>query len=248
MTQYQYMKNLEAIIKNQSDNALYDWNYNYLVYNKKRYDFELKKIKRYYHEDRILEIGAAPYHLTYILKQYGYPVTAVDIEPNRFWDFIEEQGLNVIKCNIEASSLPFDRGEFGFVLFNEVFEHLRFDPIATLMEINRVLKPGGILMLSTPNLYSIRNVINYLLGKGFDNPYEEFKKLHTIGHMGHVREYSVRQIKTFLLNTGFENIEAIYKSYVPLKGMWTPFNLVRKIIPQFAAYQVHFCKKVEAKK
>ena len=157
--------------------------------------------------------------------------------------FISEKELKVLKCDIENTPLPFETNEFGFVIFNEIFEHLRINPITTLNEINRVMSRGGILMLTTPNLYSIRNIVNFLLGRGFDDPYHEFMKLYKLGHMGHVREYSVKQLKKFLVNTGFESTYVTLKSYNPLKGLWTPFNYLRKLIPAFHRYQIHISKK-----
>jgi len=237
------MVELDSLINNLSKDSLYNWNHNYLKNNKKRYQFDLELIKSHYVSGEILEIGSAPFHLTYLLKNKKYPIIGVDIAPERFKHFINDHSLRVIKCDIENESLPFDNNEFGFVLFNEIFEHLRINPIATLKEINRILKPSGKLILSTPNLYSINNNINFLLGKGFDDPYKEFMKLYNLGHMGHTRLYSVKQMKTFLENTGFKSDKVLYKSYNMLKGLWFPFNFVKKIFPQFRTYQIHICKK-----
>jgi len=238
------IKKLEDLIYSENSNSLSDWNTNYFNVNKKRYQFEIKLIKDYYENGKILEIGAAPFHLSYILKEENYPVISVDIAPERFNQFITTHKLTVVACDIEREFLPFSDGEFDLVLFNEIFEHLRFNPIATLKEINRVLQPGGKLILSTPNLYQIRNVIKFNLGKGIDNPYKEFMKLYTLGHMGHIREYSVKQIKIFLYNTEFEPIKILHKSYNTLKGLWYPFNLVRRLIPQFNTYQIHVWRKL----
>lgn len=230
------MNEIESLLNDFDNNSFYDWNYNYLFSNKKRYQYEFGKI---------LEIGSAPCHLTYLLKRKKYPVVGLDINPERFKDFIKKKDLHVVKCNIETEPLPFDDNEFGLILFNETFEHLRFNPIATLQEINRVLKPKGKLILSTPNLYSIRNVVNFLLGKGFDDPYKEFMKLYNIGHMGHVRVYSAKQVNTFLENTGFDCKKVLFKSYNKLKGLWFPFNFVRMIFPWFNTYQIHICRNTD---
>lgn len=239
------MNKLKTLAKNQGqDISTKKWNKNYFLNNYKRYQFELDLIEHYYETGKILEIGSAPFHLTYLLKNKNFPIIGIDIELERFKQFISEQGLHVMKCDVESESLPFNNNEFKFVIFNEIFEHLRFNPIATLKEINRILKPDGVLILSTPNLYSIRNIINFLLGRGFDDPYQEFEKLYTLGHMGHIREYSVSQVKTFLRNTGFDSYEIIHKSYGSLKGLWAPFNIFRKLIPQFNTYQIHISKKL----
>ncbi len=244
MEDLQILNNLEKEIY-KDNSALSEWSKNYFHEgNKQRYLYDLKILKENYSSGKILEIGSAPYHLTYILSKKCYDITGIDISPERQAAFISGNKLNIIKCDIELEPLPFEDNGFHYIIFNEIFEHLRINPIQTLREINRVLHPDGILTLSTPNLYSVRNIVNFLLGKGFDDPYEEFLKLETIQHMGHVREYSVRQVKEFLEKTGFNNIKTQRKSFGRLKGLWTPFNFVRSVIPGLHALQIHTCNKV----
>ena len=234
----------DAIGTDQSDLA--EWSKNYYQYHQERYSYDLSLIDRFYQTGSILEIGSSPYHLTNLLKLKGLPVMGVDIDPVRQADFISRNNLQIVKCNIETEPLPFEDNAFHYIIFTEIFEHMRINPIATLREVNRVLHPDGVMVLSTPNLYSIRNVVNLMVGKGFDNPYNQFIKLETIGHMGHVREYTVSQVKTFLKNTGFYSDKVEMKSHQPLKGMWRVFNVVRKVLPVFHTYQVHICRKQEA--
>lgn len=221
---------------------LKQWNRNYLANHKSRYESDFRILKRVYDSGRILEIGSAPFHFTYLLHRNGLPVTGLDIAPDRFRDFLDRTKLEVVSCNIETEPLPFEKGTFHLVVFNEIFEHLRINPVQTLENIRDVIHPEGILILSTPNLYSIPTVVRFLLGRGFDDPYEQFDKLRKFGHMGHIREYSVSQVKTFLKKTGFLPVETILHSHRSLKGLWTPFNGFRKIVPGSHAFQTHICK------
>lgn len=234
---------LEQIIFESSEKDYIIWSRNILLNNKKRYLNDLKIINSYYEKGEILEIGSAPYHLTYILSELNYKVIGLDLDPSRFSKLIDKMNLNVIKCDIEKTTIPFENNRFKFIIFNEIFEHLRIDPISTLKEINRVLHPEGFLLLTTPNLYSIQCILFFILGKGFDNPYNQFKKLHEIGHMGHTRLYSTRQLNEFLRNTGFEVIKTSRKSFEPLPGILGPLNIIRWIFPRSHSFIISISKK-----
>lgn len=185
-----------------------------------RYYRELKIIEQYCRKDqKILEVGAIPYHMTYCLKNLGYDVSGVDAhigEPEK--EFMTTHGLNDRKCNIETDNIPFPDNSFDCILLFEVFEHLRIDPISTLKKLYSLLKEDGLLFLSTPNLYSFHTIIRFLMGKGFKDAYKEFSKLHTLGYTGHVREYTMTEVKRFILETGFRIVSAefmFYKFYYP---------------------------------
>lgn len=227
----------ELTLASEPENEFQAWSSSYFRNHRKRYMSDIELVRRYYSGGRVLELGSAPFHFTAILEKMGLPVTGVDIDPARFAGFIDRQKLKVVRCDVETEPLPFADGSFHLVLFNEVFEHMRINPIETLEKIRRVLHPDGHLILSTPNLYSVTTYINFLLGRGFDDPYEQFSRLREYGHMGHVREYSVSQMRKFLDRTGFRVVEVRMQSHRPLRGLWTPFNLVRKAVPRLHAYQ-----------
>jgi SAM-dependent methyltransferase len=156
----------------------------------------------------VLEFGCVPPVLTGALVHRGLDVTGVDIAPERFERSLAALGCPIVKCNIETEPLPFDDASFDLVLFNEIFEHLRVDLLFTFSELCRVLKPGALLMLSTPNLRSFRGMLG-LVVKGRSawccpNIYEEWGKISRLGHMGHVREYTTRDVTSFLGAVGFE--------------------------------------------
>lgn len=228
--------------ENNSSEDLQNWNLNYFKNHQSRFRSDLETVQETYTGGKILEIGSAPLHFTYVLKNLDFPVTGVDIDPKRFDHFIAENELDIKKCNVETEPLPFEDQEFHLIIFNEIFEHMRINPIATLKEIRRVLHPEGHLILSTPNLYSITTFVNFILGKGFDDPYEQFDKIEKFGHMGHVREYSVSQLRKFLVKTGYKPVKVKLQSHKSLKGLWTPFNLVRIVLPKTRAFQTYICK------
>jgi SAM-dependent methyltransferase len=218
----------------------------YLVNHKQRYISDIGFIAKHYRSGRILEIGSHPYHLTYAMKRLGYDVIGLDIDPSRYGHFIKKHDLSIITCDIETEPIPFGDDAFQLILFNEVFEHLRMDPIKTLIEINRVLQPGGIMILTTPNLYAVHRILLFLLGRGIKDPYGAFKQMHDIGHMGHVREYSAREVSRFLINTNYQIVDIHYRTYKYfIKGIWGKLaNLVYLVTPRpFSPYLVLIARK-----
>lgn len=181
------------------------------IAHKNRYKKDLEIIGKYFEGGKILDVGASPFHVTYCLKKLGYDVVGLDIEPSKFRKFINKYNLPVERCDIETQKFPFKNNSFDFIIFNEVIEHLRINPIFTLKEIHRVLEPGGRLLLTTPNLYAIHKIFMFNLGMSFNDAYDEFNKLNIYGYMGHIREYSVGEVRKFLEKTGFRIENVIYR-------------------------------------
>ncbi|MCB0129568.1 MAG: class I SAM-dependent methyltransferase [Caldilineaceae bacterium] len=186
---------------------------------------------------KILEVGSVPLLLTQAVAELGYDIHGVDVGPERFASTIDRLGLKVSKCNIEVEPLPFPDQTFDVALFNEIFEHLRINPVLTMNEVARVLRPGGLLFLSTPNLRSLNGLTNFLLHDKSESSctdvYEEYGKLEQIGHMGHVREYTVTEVQTFLTKVGFEPVDLIFRGGERYRRKRLLFNLIPSLQPFF---------------
>ena len=198
------------------DPALGGWFVTYCRQHRDRLAADLRLVERHVEpRARILEYGAVPLLMTAALAALDYEVRAVDIAPERFAGAIAGLDLDVSRCDVETEPVPFASQTFDAVLFNELFEHLRIDPVFTLREVRRVLRPGGTLLLSTPNLRSFRGLRNLLLhnqGHAVSaGVYEQYEKLATLGHMGHVREYTTREVADFLTRIGFRVDRVVFR-------------------------------------
>jgi len=212
---------LELVVKasediSPDDISLSEWSQKFIRFHSDRIAVDLELIQQYAStSEKLIEFGALPLVATCALRQLGYQVMGIDLAPERYSKTIRHLDLAMAKCDIETQQLPFNGGKFDVAIFNELFEHLRIDPIFTLREVLRVLKPGGRLLLSTPNLRSIYGIENFILhNKAFScsgNVFEEYEKLTTLGHMGHVREYTCREVIDFLEKLGFCVIDVVYR-------------------------------------
>src|SRR3989344_6693628 len=142
-------------IKNRKD---YELSVDALSGHSKRYKDEIELISNQLKKGKVLDLGASPYHLMYCLKKLGFDIWGVDINPNILKEFQKRSSLKVKKSNVQLNKLTFKDSEFDLIIFTEIFEHLGVDPLGALREIRRILKPGGILILSTPNLYTLHKI------------------------------------------------------------------------------------------
>jgi 2-polyprenyl-3-methyl-5-hydroxy-6-metoxy-1,4-benzoquinol methylase len=160
-------------------------------------------------DSRILEIGAAPGHLSIGLHIAGFRLTGINL--NEHWratypspEWFEK--LNVVEHDAEKEPLPFPDGSFQCALFTEVLEHVAIrDPIEILREIRRVLAPAGLLIFSTPNVCNISNILALMRGENVFWPAELF-----YGSLDrHNREYTPREVHDLIRAAGYE-IQAFY--------------------------------------
>ena len=118
---------------------------------------------------------------------------------------LEDVDVKVVDLSNEG--LPFQDASFDLVTCTEVIEHLEHYR-RILREIYRVLKPGGTLVLSTPNILNLKSRIRFLIF-GFYNLFGPLhvrnSQLHSTG--GHINPVSFFYLAHSLMDAGFQNIE-----------------------------------------
>ncbi len=113
--------------------------------------FDLDYANEYLRQgDRVMEVGAFPYFLTLPLMSKNYDVIALDkCSSAEYVPAIADNfKLKVIDCDLDIDKIPEKDASFDCVIMNEVFEHLRINLISSMREVHRVLRPGGLLLLS----------------------------------------------------------------------------------------------------
>ena len=130
-----------------------------------------------------------------------------------------------VRGELDGGGLPFADGCADAVLFSEVVEHL-VDPDGALDELRRVLRPGGHLMLSTPNLAAWYN--RALLLAGRQPVFSEVSLRGIHGRpgtevVGHLRLFTARALRSFLASAGFEDVRI---SGAPFHGVPRGLRLV----------------------
>ena len=159
-----------------------------------------------------LDIGCRDGYWSERLKSRGFEVQALDLDPTY---------TKAIKYDVE-NGLPFGSQSFDLVWCTEVIEHL-YKPKYLLNEIERVLKPGGMVILTTPNsgwwLYSITKLWGW-------TP----EKLQNPDHKQFFTEKDIRNI-----SVGYELL-----GYFPYAIKFFPIrSLVNLLSPTFILVKKH---------
>lgn len=105
----------------------------------------------------------------------------------------------------EKDPFPYPDSHFATVLCCELIEHLFEDPMHMMAEVNRVLAPGGHLLLTTPNAAGLRAIAAILQGyhPGFFHSYIRPAESGEVDAR-HNREYTSKEVHLLLENSGIE--------------------------------------------
>jgi len=106
--------------------------------------------------------------------------------------------IQIFTLDMETDPLPVSDGTASIVLLLEVLEHFSRDPMKVIGEINRVLKPGGQLVLTTPNAISFASILRSISGY---NPIAE--PYNGVDNNRHNRLYSPMEITQLAKAGGF---------------------------------------------
>jgi SAM-dependent methyltransferase len=116
-----------------------------------------------------------------------------------------EFSCHVDLFDAEKDAYPYEDARFDTVLCCELLEHLYFDPMHLMSEINRILKPGGPLVLTTPTITSLRAIHAALHGH-HPGLYTAYLKPAADGSIDprHNREWSPLDMRALFSAAGFE--------------------------------------------
>lgn len=206
-------------MKKMTPEAFYSGKYNDLkdarasdLYLLKVYNY-LKRLKI---RGRLLDVGCSYGDFGEKLISLGFAVYGVDIRKTHLAQ-AKKRGLIVNYADVEAG-LPFADNFFSVVFAGEIIEHL-YDTTSFVRELTRVTKPGGLVVVTTPNLASLQNRIGFFFGRlpGVVNHLEE--------SVGHIRYYTFSDLKQQLERAGLRIIHQDTSNF--------PFPISCKFVPSF---------------
>jgi ubiquinone/menaquinone biosynthesis C-methylase UbiE len=135
------------------------------------------------------------------------------------------------RIDLETEPIPVEDETFDVVICCEVIEHMELDPMFMLAEVNRVLKPQGTLILTTPNITSSRALYKMLRGT---EPYFYMQYRHKPALYRHNYEYSESSIRQVTKAAGFSGKvwtedsfeDGVMEDVTRLRGLGYPLNSI----------------------
>lgn len=175
-----------------------------------------KLVKKFLiHNTVFLDIGCGDLSLVRFLPRNLW-YNAIDISLSEFHlkrVLNRRERINVALAS--ATSIPLDSNSISLAVSTEVLEHIQ-DIDKALSEIYRILKPGGIFIISIPNNYC-------------------YKYQKKGPHPEHINNWTFKQFKEYMIHKGFIYLEGY------MRGFWIPLT----ILPGKASYQLPISSKNE---
>jgi len=203
---------------------------------------------------RVLEIGSTPYFLTLLMKHFRL----YELELSNFFgqttldssviyeaivdnpEYGEYHRLSYRQFNIERQPFPYGNETFDGIVFCEVLEHLTADPMVALIEMHRVLKPSGWLVVTTPNAAWYENIARLWQARNIYPPYSAH------GPYGrHNREYTLPELQSLLEWLGFDIERIESRDLHPGHTLSWRSRLVRMLKPALFHEEGLFCRAIK---
>jgi 2-polyprenyl-3-methyl-5-hydroxy-6-metoxy-1,4-benzoquinol methylase len=145
---------------------------------------------------KVLDVACSRGYLGQRIKEKGNHVSGIEISGSA----AREAEKVLDKVHVFDIEQPWPdhlrQEQFDVVVLAEILEHV-FDPVEVLKEVNTALKPGGVIVITTPNFMTWTNRLRFLFG---NFKYQE----QGMFDFGHIRWFTYYYLHQILLQSGFE--------------------------------------------
>lgn len=219
---------------------------------------EILKLLRGYSFGKFLDIGCGVGGVTMLMAKavQAREIKAIEISDEGVMK-AREKGIECVKVDLDRDVLPFEGEQFDFIFCGDIIEHL-FDTDRLVEYLFRVLKPGGKLLITTPNFAAWHNRIYLLLGY---NPFlcsvslkhhKAGKLFHISSGVGkeHLRHFTLRALEDLLVYNQFTVMRRFGFYAIPHVSLPKPLQMIVTMIekgfskfPGFATTIGVLCEK-----
>lgn len=151
--------------------------------------------------ERLLDVGCGRGAVAAALSEHFDEVHGVDADEEAL-DAAAARGVRTQRVDLDADRLPFPDARFDAVVCLEVIEHV-IDPRHLARELARVLRTGGTLYLSTPNIRFVGYLRDLVLRGRFPRTSEDPAGFQG----GHVHFFTFADVEDLLHESGFSGVK-----------------------------------------
>ncbi len=167
---------------------------------------QVELVKKYKDGVYLLDIGCGEGFFLFNASKFGYTAKGIELSRDAAAYARREFGLDVEAKPLEEMQLP--ENYFDVVTLWQVLEHMPY-PLMVLKEVRRILKPEGLLVVSTPNIEGI--------------PAKILMKRWWNVRMLHTNQFTTKTLTNILKNAGVKNISSVsYKESISLLMLFIP--------------------------
>lgn len=173
---------------------------------------------------RFLDVGCGYGGTVHAATELGWEAVGIDIDPA-----LVASGRQRFGADLRCMTLPdprLDGGQFGFIRMRDVIEHLP-NPLEVLVELRRLLAPGGVLLVATPNEGSLPTRVRDLVG---------FRRtlVATVNPPHHLHGFAPVTLRRILDRAGLRSLEIrtttpIDPLYVTARNMRSAGDLPKRL-------------------
>ena len=190
---------------------------------------------------RVLDIPAGEGALAVRIRRLGYDVSCCDLYPEIF----KLDGVEIRSGNMD-SRLPYDDESFDHIVCVEGLEHIQ-NPTNAISEFSRLIKKGGTLIVSVPNIMNIEERFKWLIN-GYTSHFKpisaEVRAEIRRAHPGmeeialHVNPIGYSEVRFLLEKYGFE-IDSLYRDKEKANSWaFRPIVAIIRLIARFSTASV----------
>ena len=180
----------------------------YLREGRRRFDLIVREVSATARQgSRIVEVGSAYGATLLALERLGFSVTAADHPASiaSYGQPLVERGINVVPWNIHIEDDVLPTSSFDVVICAEVLEHLQMSLGGAIAKLARLLVRGGLLIVTTPNLRRLSNIVHLLLGRNIVEAFPDQASVHNgvvVDWRAHPREPVMKELVAAMEGNG----------------------------------------------
>lgn len=152
---------------------------------------------------RLLDVGCGDGGVTEIALSRYKQAHGCDLSERALREAVTK-GMKSVCADLNSGALPYKNESFDCVTCLEVIEHV-VDPLALLLELRRVLRSRGLLIITTPNIRYFRNIVKLLVNGRFPHTTTDT----FVWGGGHLHYFTRKDLASLLNAAGFVRCEFV---------------------------------------